>query len=483
MAKQVSITTGSLKELWALSFPLMISFLSLFAMIFVDRVFLSFYSTATLNAATSAGTFCWAFLLGWTTMASLAEVFVAQYNGSKQFHKLGEPVWQMIWLGAISILFFMPMGIWGGDLIYGTKSPSNLENSYFTITMFFGPASVFLAALTAFFVGQGKTAIIKWLALFGNLINIILDPILIFGIKGVIPSMGINGACIATGIGIIAQVIVMACIFLSKKNQENYKSFDWAFKFKAFKQCVRIGLPPACFIFFELFGWAMFYKMMQQISTTHILVASICQSVLLLFVFFGMGLEKGSAAVAANLIGSERIEKVKNVLISGIKLTAIFTLFIAFFFWMWPELLMNLFFKNPQAFDAHFQDLNLLNSEQLVQIKRLVKIGLIFTGLHMTTEYIRWLLSGILTAAGDTMFLMISGTLCVWLFILAPTYFFIMKPKASVEYAFIIWVGYSLIATSISLIRFYKGKWKRKALVIQLEDKPEESASDLQQDG
>ncbi len=482
MAKQVNISTGSLRELWGLSFPLMISFLSLFVMIFVDRVFLSFYSTATLNAATSAGTFCWAFLLGWTTLAALAEVFVAQYNGSKQYKKLAEPVWQMIWLGAISFLFFIPMGIWGGDLIYGLKSPTNLEHNYFTVTMFFGPASVFLSALTAFFVGQGKTGIIKWLALLGNLINVILDPILIFGIKGIVPSMGINGACIATGIGIITQVIVMAIIFLNKKNKLHFNTGDWVFKFKAFKQCFKIGLPPACFVFFELFGWAAFYWMMTQISTTHILVASICQSVLLLFVFFGMGLEKGAAAVAGNLIGSEKIEMVTNVLKSGLKLIAIFSVFVAIFFWIKPELLMSWFFKNPQAFDANTKDLTLLSGAELINIKQLVKLGLIMTGIHMIFEYVRWLLSGILTAAGDTMFLMICGSLCVWLFIIAPTYFFIMKPKAPVEHAFLIWVAYSLLATSFSLLRFFRGKWKSKALVIQPQEETQELSDDLKQD-
>lgn len=483
MAKQVDISSGSLKELWHLSFPLMISFLSLFAMIFVDRIFLSLYSAETLNAATSAGTFCWAFSLAWTTLAALAEVFVAQYNGSKQYNKLAEPVWQMIWLGLFSFLFFIPMGLWGADFLYGLKTPTNYEHHYFSITMFFGPASVILAAFTAFFVGQGKTSLIKWLALLGNLVNVILDPIFIFGIDGFVPSMGIHGACIATGIGVIIQVVIMGFVFLNKKNKEDYNTHQWFFKLKAFKQCFKIGLPPALFIFFELFGWAMFYRMMTQISTAHILVSSICQSILLLFVFFGLGLEKGAAAVTGNLIGSEKIDKIKNVLKSGFKLIAFFSIAIAVFFWFKPEFLMTWFFKNPQAFDHNVAEIGLMNSQELLNIKRLTKIGLIFTGIHLLLEYTRWLLSGILTAAGDTMYLMITGTLCVWFLIIAPTYFFIVKPKAPVEYAFLIWVIYSVIATIVNLIRFYRGKWISKALVIQPQKVSETSSNNLQQDG
>lgn len=47
----------------------------------------------------------WAGNFMWVTLAAMAEVFVAQYNGSKQYGKLGEPVWQMIWLSGFSLIF------------------------------------------------------------------------------------------------------------------------------------------------------------------------------------------------------------------------------------------------------------------------------------------------------------------------------------------------------------------------------------------
>lgn len=466
MSKTTLIEKGSFKELWQLSFPLMISFLSLFVMIFVDRIFLSYYSTATLNAAASAGTFCWSFCLFWTTLASLAEVFVAQYNGAKQYKKLSRPVWQMIWLGLLSFLFFVPMAFFGSNFFYGSPGPTNFEYDYFYVTMLFGPANVCLAALTAFFVGQGKTSIIKWLALFGNLINIALDPILIFGIPGIVPSYGISGACIATGIGVISQVVIMFAVFMRKSNRLNFNSFDYRFYWKSFLQCLRIGLPPAFFVFFELLGWSMFYWMMSLIGPTHIFVSSVCQSILILFLFFGLGLEKGSAAVAGNLIGSNKIEKLNNLIKSGFKMILVFSAFILLFFIIYPDILINFFFKNPEAFDAKTNGINLLSGASLTHLKSLVRFGLIFTGIHLILENARWLISGILTAAGDTMFLMISGALSVWFFMIVPSYFFILKKSAPIEHAFYIWIAYSTGALLIFLVRFIFGGWRKKALVI-----------------
>jgi len=463
-----TISSGSLRELWRISFPLMISFLSLFVMVFVDRIFLSFYSQGALNAAASAGTLSWALILGWSTLASLAEVFVAQYNGAKQYHMLGEPVWQMIWLSLLSIAFFVPAGLWGGNLLYGDNHSLNFQHHYFSYTMFFSPAAVVIAALTAFFVGQGKTAIIKWLALIGNLVNILLDPILIFGIEGYIPKLGVQGACIATGIGLIVQAIILFCLFLKASNRLHFGTNNWKFKWTPFLRSVKVGLPPAIFVFIELLGWSIFYWMMHKISLEHILVASICQSILLLFVFFGLGIEKGAAIVAGNLIGASKITQVHHVLRSGYKMLLLFSLVVIFFFIVYPDLLINLFLQNPQTMDNSLS-LAEMSTEAVARIRSTIRVGLALTAIYMIIEDMRWLINGILTAAGDTFFLMLSGAGCVWLFLLLPTYFFILKPAADIRLAFVIWVGYSLIATFLFYLRYKQGKWKEKALMISLE--------------
>ncbi|MFM8491131.1 MAG: hypothetical protein ACKN9X_04290, partial [Candidatus Methylopumilus sp.] len=61
------IKTGSLKELWKISFPLMISLMSTFMMLFIDRLFLANYSHESLRACVTSGTLAWSMILGWIT--------------------------------------------------------------------------------------------------------------------------------------------------------------------------------------------------------------------------------------------------------------------------------------------------------------------------------------------------------------------------------------------------------------------------------
>lgn len=462
----IEIQDGSLRVLWKVSSALMISFISMFAMMFADRFYLSYYSAEALSAATSAGTLFWAGNFMCVTIAAMAEVFIAQYNGSKQYGRLGEPVWQMVWFTGFSFIFFFSLASFGSHFFEKIGFMNAHEVEFYRWSNYFAPFFTLLTALSAFYIGQGKTSIIKWLGLIGNGVNIILDPLFIFGYKGIVPSMGIKGAAIATGIGAIVQVIILAFMFLSKKNKENFGTGLWRFNKSLFLKCLKVGGPPAIFVLLELIGTAAFYMMMKNLSVKHILVASIYQSILILLLFFGMGLEKGAAAVAGNLIGSKNFGEIKRVFISGLKLIAIFSLTLALFFTFYPNFFIDLFFKNPEA--LHGSTI-VISPEMLIEVKTALKFAMITLVIYLTFENTRWLLCGLLTSAGDTLFLMISGVISIWLFMLVPTYFFVVVPKASIERALYIMVFYSLMSTTLLFFRFAKGKWKEKNLILESE--------------
>ncbi|WP_420421089.1 MATE family efflux transporter [Simkania sp.] len=459
--KTNEIREGSLSQLWKISSSLMVSFFSMVAMMFCDRLFLANYSASALSAAASAGTLFWAGNFMVVTLCAMSEVFVAQYNGAKRYNKLGEPVWQMIWLAIFSCIFFFCLGTFGSNQLYSFGFFNSDEVLYFKWNNFFAPAFSLLAAISAFFIGQGKTQIIKWMAILGNVVNIILDPLFIFGVKGWIPEMGIKGAAIATGLGVILQIVVLGAIFLRQNNREFFGTNDWKFKKGQCWNVLKIAMPPAFFVMFELIGWALFYKMMEKLSPTHILVTSVTQSVLLLLIFFGLAIEKGAAAVAGNLIGAKLFHEVKRVFKSGVILGLCFSGVLAVVLIGFPNYLIEWFFHNPAALEGDF----VFSPELLLSAKSAIKFALAVMVVYLTFENIRFLLGGMLTAAGDTMFLMIAGAGSIWLFMLAPTYFFMVKPQANVEVAFYIWMFYSAVTALILYIRFAMGKWREKHLI------------------
>lgn len=459
---------GSIRELWGISLPLMISTLASLMMIFTDRIFLARYSLHALNAAVNAGTLAWAITGGFGMITAMSEVFVAQYNGAGKLRQIGTPIWQMIWFSLFSFLLFVPIGIWGAPLIFSNDPYSELEIVFFRWLMFFGPSYALMTAFAGFFIGRGKTAIMIWLAISANVINIGLDYILIFGIKGIIPELGIQGAAIATCTGYAFETLFLAFLFFKKENREKFGTTNWRLNFVEMKKCFRVGVPQGIFYALEIFGWSIFFWMMTSLSEVHITISSICQSFIILFSFFYDGLSRGAAAVAGNLIGANKRELIHKVLKSGIYLLIFFSLISGIFLVIDAQDTVQFLF-----FD-HFDSSLPIQIDPLIQSA--LKKCLFFAFIYLFFEGIRWLLSGLLVAAGDTIFLLIAGSISVWIFLLLPIYLFVVRLNLSIEIAWQFTVIYSALLPFIYWIRFKTGAWKEMTLIQHQVDSPSISA-------
>lgn len=443
---------GSFRELLSIALPLMLSSFSMMLMLFVDRLLLAHYSTAALNSAVNASVLGWSFLLGWVTLTNITEVFVAQYHGSNQPERLGVPVWQMLWLALASTLFFIPMAVWGSEWIYGSQM--EMERVYIGWMMFFGPTFAAYGALSGFFVGQGKTKLITIVAIGANVLNAILDVCLIFGVPGLIPSLGIQGAAIATSLGSLFQMLVLLVVFLNKENREKFGTDQCRFQPQVFWQCFKIGAPGALFSLVEIFGWAVFYYMMTLTSETHITIAGICQSLVLFLFFFGEGLSKAATAITGNFIGAKRTWFIPDVLKSGVCIHLLFLVFILSFFSLFHQVFIDQFLPNATP-------------EYINSIKDALITSLYFSLIYVFFEGIRFLLSGILTAAGDTTFLLIAGSLSVWILMVIPVYLLVVKLHAPIEVAVSFWLFFSVCAVIIYYWRYSSDAWKAKSIITE----------------
>jgi len=446
---------GSVRELWTISLPLMISVLASLCMIFTDRLFLARYSLDALNAVANAGTLSWALMGGIGMITAMSEVFVAQYNGAKMFQKIGVPVWQMIWLSLFSYVIFIPLAIFSTK-IFSFNPNGALEAEFFRWMMSFGPSYALMTAFAGFFVGRGQTKILIVVALVANFLNIILDWLLIFGAPPFIPAMGVKGAAIATSCGYAFQTIFLAILFFQKRYRSEFGTTRWKLDFNEFKRCFRIGLPQGVFVMLEVFGWAVFYWMMTSMGKTHITISSICQSLWILFSFFGDGLSRGVTASAGNLIGSKQSDKLLRVMRSGLILQALFIGVIGCILLLDTNGLVRLLF---------FEHMDFIDDQNAVMDT--IRICMILTFLNLFFEGVRWVFSGLLIAAGDTFFLLITGAVSVWIGLLIPIWQIVLRYRLNVEYAWIIALIYSITMFALYATRFKQGAWKKIDLLAE----------------
>ncbi len=441
-----SYPQGSLRELWQISFPLILSLMSSSCMLFLDRLFLAHFSLNSLNAAAHAGALI-QFLQFWAiATAAIAEVFVGRYNGAGRKEKLGQPVWQMIWMALGSCLIYIPIGFFVGPYIFFHEIYKQQEIEFFRILTCFIPITAISTAITAFYIGRGKALFVTFVMIISNIINVSLDAVLIFGVASWIPPLGIKGAALATGIAQICQATILFLAFFCPANRSLYGTGRWQIHKRMFWTCLRIGLPNAVAHSLEILAWVLIFDLMTRLGSDHMTVVTVAQSILLLFTFMTEGISKGATAIASNFIGSLQHNLVWKLFASGVKFYLIIFLLLGGLLAWNPDLLIRWFIP----------DFALLNSTT----HETLRAACFWVWLFILFDGISWLLIGLLTAAGDTRFIMKVGGMSPLVFALLPVYLFVFIGGARADFTWMFVALYALISGLIYFWRFKTEKWK-----------------------
>ncbi len=445
--------SGSFRQLWSISFPLMLSLMSGSLMLFFDRLFLAQFSLEAFNASTNSTAMAAAIQFGFISTACIAEIFVGRYNGAGKFSKLGQPVWQMIWFSLLAALIFLPLAFVGGQYLFAGSLYADLETEYFKWLMIFGPIFSLVGALCSFFIGRGTLRFVTITIILANILNIVLDVVLIFGFAPLIEPMGIAGAAIATGVSQTIQCGLLFIVFLSKKNRQQFGTGQWGFNWKLFKRCLKLGVPNSLAHTIEIFAWAVFFRMMTTKGEDYITVAAVSQTIYYLFTFITEGVSKGASAIAANMIGAKQWNNVWRLFFSGVKFYIAVFVALGFFLVLDPEPLINLFIANGGTGVSE-------------SVKASVTAACFWVWIYFLFEGISWLVIGLLTAAGDTKFVFKVGCTTVWIFAVLPIYIFINHFGYEADVAWQITALFGALNCAIYLWRFKSERWKVESTTV-----------------
>ena len=127
---------------------------------------------------------------------------------------------QVIYLGlGVSIVFSL-VGIYFAKEILGLMkaSPDLIEEGYQYTQILIGGNTTIVLLFLSMHCGAGNASYAMWVLIFSNALNIILDPLFIFGI-GPFPELGVKGAAVATTIGRGSAVILQLLLLWLGKSR------------------------------------------------------------------------------------------------------------------------------------------------------------------------------------------------------------------------------------------------------------------------
>lgn len=273
-----------------------------------------------------------------------------------------------VFLAFVSYLVFALMGIFGSHLFFASQTENReiveFGTQYLTICLIFSFGIFMEMTFERIMQSTGRTIYSMVTQGTGAIINIILDPIMIFGLFG-FPRLGIRGAAIATVTGQIIAMI-LAVWFNHKKNR------DVQLSFKGFKPDGRIiakiyevGVPSIVMqsiVSIMTFGMN---KILIMFSETAVSVLSIyfkLQSFIFMPIF---GLNNGVIPIVAYNYGAGHKKRIMDTIKLSTFIAVGIMLIGLIIFQVFPEGLLKLFNASDHMLEVGVPALRIISTSFL----------------------------------------------------------------------------------------------------------------------
>jgi len=438
-------TSGSIdKAIFLLSIPMILemSMESLFAIVdafFVSR--LGVDALATVSLTESVLTLVYALAIG---LSMGATAMVARRVGEGNVAEAARSGVQAIYLATGISVFISVVGLFFAEDILAIMgaSQSVIDTGVgYTRWMLGGNLTVMLIFLiNAIFRGAGDASLAMRVLVLSNLLNIILDPILIFG-WGPVPAMGVEGAAIATTIGRGIGVIYQLVHLLYGKGQIKIHSKNLPLDVGLIGRLIKVSAGGTGQFIIASASWIFLVRIVSTFGSEALAGYTIAIRILMFAILPAWGMANASATLVGQNLGAGQPERAERSVWRTGFFNMVFMVFITITFLTLARPIVEFFTTDAVA---------LQNAMQCLQV---VALGYVFYayGMVVTQSF---------NGAGDTRTPTLLNFVAFWMFQIPLAYalaiVFNLGPMG--VYVAIV-VAESLLAVAGILI-FRRGKWK-----------------------
>lgn len=395
--------------LYTMAVPLMMSLLVQSLYNIVDSIFVAKLSEAALTAASLVYSVQFLMIAAGVGTAVGLNALLSRKIGERKTQEACAAATTGLILMLLTAALFSLAGIFLSDRIAAnmTSDPElfTLCRQYLSVNLVFCWGIFLQTYGQRLLQAVGDTVLSMFSLIIGAVLNILLDPVMIFGLFGC-PAMGIRGAAIATVIGQMAGA-VSALLFNRFRNPvihvqlKNYR-FNWQDVIDIY----RVGLPT---IIMQAIGSIMTFTVnaiLLQVSSTAVAFFGIYYKLQNFLMMPINGLGQAAIPVVGYNYGARKLPRVRQAWNSLIPAGAIIAFIGTILFWLFPKQLLQLFSASPQMLTLGVPALRIV-SVSFVLAAITILCGYFASGLGNGTI-------NMISAAIRQFVLLIP---CLWLFI------------------------------------------------------------------
>lgn len=429
------------KLLISMALPMMVSMLVQALYNIVDSMYVSQISENAFTAVSLAFPIQQLMVALGSGMGVGVNAVLSKALGEKDFDKANKAAENGIFLSLASFVVFFFVGLFAVDIFYASQTTDaeilQAGHDYLTVVCCASIGMYMQFIFERLLQATGRTMYSMVSQILGAVINIVLDPIMIFGLYGM-PEMGVRGAAVATVIGQIIGAIVGMILNLTQNHDVHISFKGFKPDLAMIKTIYIIGIPS---IIMQAVGSVMNYGMnMILIGFTSTATAVFgayykLQSFIFMPVF---GLNNAMIPIIAYNYGAGRKERVIHTIKSSVIMAVCIMLLGLAVMQIFPAQLLGIF--NP--------------SEHMLSIGvvalRLISLSFVFAGYCIV-------IGSVFQALGNGVYSMLVSIVRQLLVLLPVAYLLSLTGKLDMVWlAFPFAELFSLGLSTIFLIRINK---------------------------
>ncbi len=373
---------------------------------------------------------------------------VAQYTGSKKPEMANRVAGQvLIFVFLLAVLLSILGYNFNDEILTLMGTPPQIldDASSYLDVVFAGVSFMFIFfVFSSLLRGYGDTRTPMKLMVFSTILNIILDPFLIFG-WSVFPDLGVAGAAVATVFSrAVAGFIGLFILFRGDRGIKLSK-MHMKLDFDIIKDIVKIGLPSAGEQTIRALGMTVMMGIVTNFGAMVVAAYGITMRVLSVVMMPTRGFAMATTTMVGQNIGAEKPDRAeKSAWVStGIIFGAltIFGILIAIF----PHMIISIFNNNSEV----------VNIGGLML--RVIGLSFGFLGIQI-------IIGGSFRGAGNTLIAMMLAIISLWgLRVPLTTYLAINLNWGASGIWWAMFIS-NIISALIASLWFRRGTWKKKKI-------------------
>ena len=447
MKKRHDYTRGNINlNLMLLALPMTIEMIMQSAFNIIDIYFVGKLGPEAISAVTMGGIFIMLIFSLSQGIAIGAGAIVARRIGEHKIKRANDTVLQALLIGGTVSLFIGMLGALYAPsllrLIGGSEQAVHIGSGYLRISFIGSFTIIYLFVINAIFRGAGEAKAAMYLLGFANICNIILDPLLIFGI-GFFPRLGVDGAAYATVISRFLAILIQVLLLLRGKLIVGLHRDHLSPDLEIIRAIVKIAIPGRMVLFLRTFSMLVLARIVNIYGDLAMAAYGIGMRIFHLVLFPGFGLGNAAAALVGQNLGAKNFKRAELSAWLAAGYNSLIMGFASLVFYFFARPIVALFTDNAIVADTG------------VNLVRMLSHCYVFLGMGLV-------MGRSFMGAGDAVSPMVINFFSLWVFQL-PAAYLLANYTGLKENG--IWLALTLttILNAIAFCVWFKiGRWKKK---------------------